>query len=978
MSGNSFNPNQQLYLDSFEGKDKSALDNVHPSVKKQLFREGYRIDSVPGSPNFGKIVKSQNVYRSFKKFNNPAPEDFSLFEQKTNPINIPNNTTISYNSAVDNASKNNNFSANGFTSDFDSYSSSADVSVNDITNKDTGTRRQSVSKDAPENVFTDLTAFGPLSNDTLKTENSETGPNIGLNVSPNKKIIVNSSKDAKSNTRGNFTEDLSRVKIDSVPNELNQFNSVSYNLALYMMNSKSYVDMTRSPNSPQTALTPPNSFLLARSGGTGLDNAGTEFSNDIFIDDLEIENIAVGPSKFKQNTNATGIRFNLTEPRGVTFLERLRRLAGTVLASTRERYIHAPYLLEIKFKGYDENGTPISSPSLPKYIPIRITNMTFEVTSAGTQYRVEAIPFAGHIMGSITGVIPFNIELKATTIGDIFSNEVTATVEESERTGTVVDPRFRSANGAPVRVGTKKVKVQHKNLAEVLTDGQVRRTKPSQYFVKESPDPVVVPPAAEFHDTYDFVIASEIANSKLNIEQIYDALNTPTPTDDGNKTESGDRKQYEAYVRGISQGVTLDKNTRTFKINKGTDISKLINLVILHSDYMDQNIEDNPTQFSTSGRPINWFKIRPVIKTSSGRGTGYDGKDGRYKYHVSYVVEKNNVYYSDMPWAKKSKPVGNGFHKKYDYIFSGQNTEVLDFQLKFNTGFMQIMTAGTGKPFPTVGLKDQFGPLTKEVTSSVEGNTINTKDTLKRARAKDLFTSLMSDGVDLVNLDMQIVGDPAYIPTSDAYWQDKVRQGQSYTTPFMPDGTINYNLTAPYIQMNLKTPVDYNETTGLSNPNLENSSFSGIYRLTSILSTFSGGVFQQRLSGLRCALQPVAVGVAREQNNLAGKERNIFQVDLKQNNSTIGYEDSIIKQKPSIIQVDDFQRATLRGQANVDNFDDAQIGRGLSQVDDFGEIPVVRVDDFSDAPRNVVQIDSFDELNNPNTDEILIAQLPQE
>ena len=131
MSGNSFNPNQQLYLDSFEGKDKSALDNVHPSVKKQLFREGYRIDSVPGSPNFGKIVKSQNVYKSFKKFNNPAPEDFSLFEQKTNPINIPNNTTISYNSAVDNASKNNNFSANGFTSDFDSYSSAVLFSLLD-------------------------------------------------------------------------------------------------------------------------------------------------------------------------------------------------------------------------------------------------------------------------------------------------------------------------------------------------------------------------------------------------------------------------------------------------------------------------------------------------------------------------------------------------------------------------------------------------------------------------------------------------------------------------------------------------------------------------------------------------------------------------------------------------------------------------------------------------------------------------------
>ena len=51
-----------------------------------------------------------------------------------------------------------------------------------------------------------------------------------------------------------------------------------------------------------------------------------------------------------------------------------------------------------------------------------------------------------------------------------------------------------------------------------------------------------------------------------------------------------------------------------------------------------------------------------------------------------------------FPWAKKSKPVGIGYHKKYDYIFSGKNTEVLDLQLKFETAFLQVMTAGTGSP----------------------------------------------------------------------------------------------------------------------------------------------------------------------------------------------------------------------------------------------------------------------------------------
>ena len=53
-------------------------------------------------------------------------------------------------------------------------------------------------------------------------------------------------------------------------------------------------------------------------------------------------------------------------------------------------------------------------------------------------------------------------------------------------------------------------------------------------------------------------------------------------------------------------------------------------------------------------------------------------KDGRYKYNIQYIVEKNVIHYADFP-GKKSKPVGIGYHKKYDYIFSGKNTEVLDF-----------------------------------------------------------------------------------------------------------------------------------------------------------------------------------------------------------------------------------------------------------------------------------------------------------
>ena len=890
------NPNRDAYLESFQGKDQSVLEDLPKDTVDGLLDMGFTIDGTGSpdvnaldyNPRHNQIVRrntpSPRPYADSQEnrqrylagkplISNPSPPDNSIYTPESDSIRVPqaSATTVP---GIDDGERQGRQDYQGAGDGFGS-TYSADK-------KDKGSSNKNISKDAPEQVIygmedeydDDLDA---QHSGSISTSDSETGAPEGLNESSKAKTKISDVKDPTALNTGPFMEDITKLEINPRQNEMNGIASYTYNIALYMMNSRSYVDITSQPRTPEVALSPPNAFLLMRSGGVGLDNAGTDFFNDFFIDDLEITNIAVGPNKFKQNTNATDVRFTITEPRGVTLLERLQRLAGTVLASTRERYIHAPYLLEVSFKGYDENGTPVNAPSTPKYIPIRITDMQFEVTTAGTQYKVTAIPFANTVMGSIMSTIPFNVELKAKTVGDIFSAGVISerTVEERE---LIIDEGDDSETES---IKKTTVREKSKNLAEILTDVQRDRTKKrtvlreKDFAVTESE----VPAAAELYDSYDFLIAAEIANAKLNIDSLYDALNTPTPTEGDKKTkEPGDKSQFDAYVQGLSQGVTLDKETSTFKINAGTDITKLINLVIMHSDYLDQNVLDNPEQYASSGDPIKWFKIRPVIISSAGDGKGYDNKDGRYKYKIAYAVEKNNIYYSDFPWAKKSKPMGIGVHKVYNYIFSGNNTEVLDFDLKFRTAFMQVMTAGSGSPFANKDSSSHFAPLAKEVTQSIEGNTINGSSTLTRTRAKDLFSSIMSDGVDMVELNMQVIGDPAYLPTSDAYWQDKVRNGKSYTEAFMPDGTINYNISPPYVQVNLRTPVDYDETSGLANPSrFGNSSFSGVYRITSIDNTFSGGVFQQRLNGIREPLQPTAGGGVERQSNQTNTERKVYQ-----------------------------------------------------------------------------------------------------
>ena len=812
--------------------------------------------------------------------NNPSPPDFSLYTVPTDPLRIPAGSDVTgIQSNLFNTGLGTPFAfGNGVPLTFPASTGTFDA-------PEPGASSLSSSE------FDNLIRTGGIGTSNILSFGKMLSGSDGKSALNNTTSVSNSVLATSLNgTDNNNFPPLANISLNPVPNELNKFASYTYNIALYMLNSKQYVDLLSLPNNPQQVLS--QSLLLMRSGGVGLDNTNdplnsdSKFFNEFFIDDLDVTCVAVGPSKFKQNTNATDIRFTVIEPRGVTLLEKLQTAAAKVILSN-ERYIHAPYLLEITFKGYDENGQPVPAPSMPKYIPIRITDITFEVSESGTIYKVEAIPFAHNLFGQIISTIPMNIELSAKNVGEIFNTAVKSFTEttDSERIAITGGGGGGADSGqaAAQRITYGEVGV---SLGDILTKNQENRTKPTittAISSDGSQEEKEVAAQAEKYDTYEFVVASEIANSKLNTDQIYDALKTPVDTGKGKTDGNANLNQFQAYAQSFRGQVSFDKETQVFKINAGTDILKLINLIIMHSSYMEQNVIDPATTAaSDSGtQGIKWFKVVPYISDATSAGTGWDGKDGRYKYKIVYAIVPTLIYYHDFPWAPKSKPVGVGVHKIYDYIFSGINTDVTNFKLKFNTAFVQVMTSGTGSP---TGLSqnpnDAFVSQKLITPISVEGDTINNSVTLKRARAKDLFSSVMSDGVDMVDLELDIIGDPAYIPTSDAYWQDKIRAGQQHTTAFMPDGTINYDLSPPYIQINLKTPPDYDELSGLANPNIAtNSSFSGVYRVTSIDNTFSGGVFSQRIYGFRPPTQPQSGGTGNNTTNVDGTERQLLSFD---------------------------------------------------------------------------------------------------
>ena len=85
------------------------------------------------------------------------------------------------------------------------------------------------------------------------------------------------------------------------------------------MGPKRYVELMKRPGS--VASIPKQ--LLMRSGGVGKDG-GENFGVDFFIDNLQMKNMATSPNNNTNNTNAVEISFDITEPMGITLIERLK------------------------------------------------------------------------------------------------------------------------------------------------------------------------------------------------------------------------------------------------------------------------------------------------------------------------------------------------------------------------------------------------------------------------------------------------------------------------------------------------------------------------------------------------------------------------------------------------------------------------------------------------------------------------------
>jgi hypothetical protein len=570
-----------------------------------------------------------------------------------------------------------------------------------------------------------------------------------------------------------------------VENPLHNFASYTYSLRLYAMGFKDYESLVDNPK----LFGVPSSNLLAASAGRGAKERNGHFNTEFYFDSLTFDTV-IGITPQTTNSNMVQGVIKIVEPLGFTFINRLSALAGDLGVA---RVQDIPFLLVIDFFGYDDSGSVKPNPiefdapgggktTTSKNLPIKFVSVATEVTERGSEYNIDFIPY-NHIGTMDEIMLTYdNFNIRGSTVKELLGETETAISPDEEQPKSGIDGLAGAMN---------------RYFLSVKRDNKSDPNLPSR--------------------SIRFEIDQEIANSKFFPEGAGSTFTTAPAS------ETDRQKQLN-----LASPVIQDKKEIvTIPVKKGQRIDKMIDYIIRNSDYIRKQLPEGAAVSqdaeTITGDPLRWYKIYPRIKP-----IGFDTVQNKHIYDITYVIKPYRVA---TKHKLVNKPKVQGNVKEYKYIFTGQNTDIIDFKLNFNmlyfntiplsvTNNTQLQNiavqnknpdseqikkiAKTGELIPsTVPLNTNWG---KSDRSGAQNN--------KSSEAAHIFLDLVtaSQG-DLVNVDLNIVGDPLFIKQDDIVFLEKLEPNSDFLTP---NGSFIMDRGELYVNLVFVTPKDYDETTGLT------------------------------------------------------------------------------------------------------------------------------------------------------------------
>lgn len=623
---------------------------------------------------------------------------------------------------------------------------------------------------------------------------------------------------------------------------------------------------------------------------------------EFFLDDLMIHSL-IEPNARTRTTNATQLEFSVMEPYSMGLFMQAIQIAS--LEAGHQNYLEAPYYLMIEFTGWDYDGRSVKVPNTTRIIPFNWSFGEFNVLSSGSTYKIIGTPYNERAFRDSVQTLPIDVEITGNTLNELIQTGVgslasvlnthllqnvenaigqevddyififpkdTSSLAQSFANvdvdqGAVLRPLGGGPPNAPPSFA-QRTNIDIQEAIETLRTGQLveNEERAREYIRNQRGYTVRRSPISEAIKTFNRNDANvnDIGNAEIVIRD---------PLSSGQVPWGQQSFNYNPETGLLSRdGMTLDPKRRTVRFARGTPIQRILEEMVLISSYGENsNLDINPPD---AYGMVKWFRIdAQVFPLNNPEHEAQTGRPPRvFVYRLVPYMVHESVFGAPSRGHSSYERLRDQAIRTYNYIYSGQNIDVLDFQINFQNEFFNSISPDAGRnsqldaseattsPIGETAQDNQLSDAAASVGSDQTqiGRTLSTGSITAGAISEDnkieiarrFNDNLINSDVDLVDMEFKILGDPVYL------FDSGMGNYRARGTPYMnmtQDFTMNYENGQCDIVFNFRTPIDYNENglMDFASDFYNVREFSGLYQVNEVTSTFSRGVFTQDLRVLR-------------------------------------------------------------------------------------------------------------------------------
>ena len=581
------------------------------------------------------------------------------------------------------------------------------------------------------------------------------------------------------------------------------------------------------------------------------------------------------------NTNMIKMTWDVYEPYSMGYF--IHSLQTAAINAGYPNYNGTPYLLKLEFAGHKDNGQMFgSTASLEKYFVIQFTKVTFSTNEGGSTYKCEAVPCNHTGFTNIAQQVGTDLKLRGEDIKEML------VAGDASLCVTLNRAQQRLVKSKEQRTADKYLVVFPENWADGVglpgqgTNGSWQDQEDGGAAEFDPNLPIAAPLVGRTgQDSLNYG-NGPIGSSSLGFG----------PSSGGNLNFGFEGDVTDENTGLIDRGsLRIDPKQREFQFKAGATIQNIIQEVILSSEYAKDAID--PSKMDDATGRLNWFRVDVQIVIGE-FDTKRNCRQRTYIFRVLPFKVHSSVFRAPTANPKGYPALNKIIGKEYNYLYTGQNNDIIKFDIQINQLFHQgqmkteaedsesVANAGNSsadeqadqaaETTETPAIATTTTPDASPSYGDFEMTKITTKggpgaQTVARRVAEVLKNKILKQGTgDMTKISLEVIGDPYWLSDSGMgnYLGDVYDGPNAGGVDAMRDaaGSLNYQGTDTYIRIIFRTPVEPNLGTsgqgGLYNfpPGEKINPYSGIYKVIKCNNKFSDGKFTQTLEATRMPNQP--------------------------------------------------------------------------------------------------------------------------